>query len=654
MHPRIPHLRIVLGSLVLFACAPPAAATGPDTHAVEVDCARPAAATGPEILDIASAALGETRRVEVDLPASYAWATERRYPVLYLLDGQTHGGHAAASSEFLAAQGQLPELIVVSVHSTVRVRDFTQTDWPQAWVGGGGARHFTRFLEAELVPRIEREYRAAPFRILAGHSASGQYVLHQLATQPATFHAYLAMAPSLDWDGRLPIRELESALPRADRPARFAYFAYGDDLEQALADDLHLARALAAAAPGSLRAQVRAYPDETHSALPLLGVIDGLRALYAGYALPEGPGREGAVRRGRALRRAVRAARHAGRRAPSGAQRGRRPAAPQRARGRGDRGVRARGAREPELRERLAQPRRGAGPGRAPRGRPAGLPAGGGAGDPLRPARPRGLRAEPLEAAAEGRVRRDAPARTEHLRAARRPDTCPKGQANCALGMACVTAAYEVSRRRRRRPAASGGRQDRGSCARATRTRLQLSRGSSLAPLELADLVRHPLVPDVARGDRGERLGAGRTDQVPLDEQREQHLVRRAAARPSTIAACTVRCCAALSVRQCSESSATDCTSCAGSTSSFINSPTASGRLVARQALRRRSAQERVLRARVASHGRPRLRPVPLGQRRDQVRLLGRVARGLQGARQRTAAMASARGTRPLTDSAQT
>jgi predicted alpha/beta superfamily hydrolase len=287
MHPRIPHLRIVLGSLVLFACAPPAAATGPDTHAVEVDCARPAAATGPEILDIASAALGETRRVEVDLPASYAWATERRYPVLYLLDGQTHGGHAAASSEFLAAQGQLPELIVVSVHSTVRVRDFTQTDWPQAWVGGGGARHFTRFLEAELVPRIEREYRAAPFRILAGHSASGQYVLHQLATQPATFHAYLAMAPSLDWDGRLPIRELESALPRADRPARFAYFAYGDDLEQALADDLHLARALAAAAPGSLRAQVRAYPDETHSALPLLGVIDGLRALYAGYALPE-------------------------------------------------------------------------------------------------------------------------------------------------------------------------------------------------------------------------------------------------------------------------------------------------------------------------------------------------------------------------------
>jgi predicted alpha/beta superfamily hydrolase len=269
MHPRSQRLSHALASLVLLACVLPAAAKDPDT------------------IDIASALLGENRRVEVTLPASYAWATERRFPVLYLLDGQTHGGHAVASSAFLAAQGQLPELIVVSVHSTVRVRDFTQTDWPQAWIGGGGAANFTRFLLTELLPRIERDYRVSPFRILAGNSASGQYVLHQLATQPGEFHAYLAIAPSLDWDGQLPIRELESALPRADRPARFVYFAYGDDREQALADDLRLARALAAAAPGSLRAQVRAFPGETHSALPLLGLIDGLRALYAGYALPE-------------------------------------------------------------------------------------------------------------------------------------------------------------------------------------------------------------------------------------------------------------------------------------------------------------------------------------------------------------------------------
>lgn len=275
MHPRSRRPSLALASLVLLADALSAAARGPDR------------------LDVASAALGETRQVEVHLPASYGWAAERRYPVLYLLDGQWHGAHAVASSQFLAAQGELPELIVVSVHSTVRVRDFTQTDWPEGWIGGGGAASFTRFLMTELAPRIERDYRTAPFRILAGHSASGQYVLHQLATEPESFQAYFALAPSLEWDGQLPARELESALPRADRPARFVYFAYGDDFEEALAHDLRLARALAAAAPGTLRVQVRAMPEERHSALPLLALIDGLRSLYAGYALPEGLAQQG-------------------------------------------------------------------------------------------------------------------------------------------------------------------------------------------------------------------------------------------------------------------------------------------------------------------------------------------------------------------------
>jgi hypothetical protein len=97
-----------LFALVAVACATPAAASSP---------------TSPGAIDMASAALGETRHVEVTLPPSCAWAKERRYPVLYLLDGQTHARHAISTSGFLAEQGQVPELILVSVHSTMRVRE---------------------------------------------------------------------------------------------------------------------------------------------------------------------------------------------------------------------------------------------------------------------------------------------------------------------------------------------------------------------------------------------------------------------------------------------------------------------------------------------------------------------------------------------------
>ena len=90
---------------------------------------KPITAT-PSTLDrierIKSTVLGEEREYQVHLPDSYRWAQDRRYPVLYVLDGQTHFFHSAGSVSFLAAEGELPEMIVVALASTVRIRDFTQ------------------------------------------------------------------------------------------------------------------------------------------------------------------------------------------------------------------------------------------------------------------------------------------------------------------------------------------------------------------------------------------------------------------------------------------------------------------------------------------------------------------------------------------------
>ena len=84
---------------------------------------------------IHSAVLKEERNYRVYLPDSYAWAKDRRYPVLYVLDGESQFLHTAASVDYLAAHGETPELIVVGLDSTVRVRDFSPTDWPEVCVG---------------------------------------------------------------------------------------------------------------------------------------------------------------------------------------------------------------------------------------------------------------------------------------------------------------------------------------------------------------------------------------------------------------------------------------------------------------------------------------------------------------------------------------
>ena len=236
---------------------------------------------------IHSSQVNEDREYKVYLPDSYKWAQDKRYPVLYVLDGDSHFFHTAASVDFLSTQGEIPEMIVVAIASTVRVRDFTQTDWSSHWVGGGGADKFRAFLSKELIPEIDRTYRTQDFRVLSGHSAGGQFVLYCLTSDPTLFQAYIALSPSLDWDDKLPLRSLESYFSSIQTLKTFVYVGRGDDYAggEALAEFNKLVEILGKA-PQGVRYQIRSFPDETHTTLPLLGQIDALRSLYSGWRLP--------------------------------------------------------------------------------------------------------------------------------------------------------------------------------------------------------------------------------------------------------------------------------------------------------------------------------------------------------------------------------
>ncbi|MEG3192561.1 alpha/beta hydrolase-fold protein [Lysobacter sp. D1-1-M9] len=253
-----------------------------------VFCVNGFAGTGVPIVigesrQLHSVVLDEDRTYQVFLPDSYAWAQGRHYPVLYVLDGKSHYAHTAASVDYLAAQGEIPEMIVVAVASTNRVRDFTQTDWASHWVGGGGADNFMRFLSSELIPEVERSYRTDGFRILSGHSAGGQFALHGLTSEPTLFKAYFALSPSLNWDDRLPQRSLQQALRATGSLSAFLYVARSDDAGQALADYEALVATLRDDSPHGFRWHAQAFPEETHGGMPLLAQIDALRSLYAGY-----------------------------------------------------------------------------------------------------------------------------------------------------------------------------------------------------------------------------------------------------------------------------------------------------------------------------------------------------------------------------------
>ena len=248
-----------------------------------------------ERLTLPSKVLGEERTVFVSLPESYAHGVQK-YPVVYLTDAQFEFDHTRTTAAFLARNGLIPEIIIVAVTNTDRTRDLyaTRADFKLSgrtipFPNSGNADQFLEFFEKELIPRTEANYRTAPLRILAGHSAGGNFALHAARVRPELFQAIIVASPWLGWDDRKELKQLVPFLASTDAKVRTLFFTSGNEGPYMEADLDALNGALRARKDNSLRWDRAAYPNETHETVSLKSYYDGLRMLFAGWDYPRDP-----------------------------------------------------------------------------------------------------------------------------------------------------------------------------------------------------------------------------------------------------------------------------------------------------------------------------------------------------------------------------
>jgi predicted alpha/beta superfamily hydrolase len=153
--------------------------------------------------------LRNRRTVDVYLPASYP--SGRRYPVVYMQDGQNLSDPATAFAgtwdldgtlERLAASGL--EAIVVGVHNMGDARLGEYSPFPDRRHGGGDADAYLEFLTATLKPRIDRLFRTRVDRdetAIVGSSMGGLVSLYAYFRFPSIFGRAGAMSPSI-WFGQ--------------------------------------------------------------------------------------------------------------------------------------------------------------------------------------------------------------------------------------------------------------------------------------------------------------------------------------------------------------------------------------------------------------------------------------------------------------------
>lgn len=237
-----------------------------------------------ETFTLHSAAMGETRRINVYTPPGYA-AGDTAYPVLYMPDGgvQEDFAHIAATVDAGIRAGELRPMLVVGMENTERRRDMTGPtevdDDRRVAPRIGGSAAFRRFIADELIPEVHRRYRVTDASAIIGESLAGLFITEIFFLQPELFDTYIALSPSLWWNAEELVRRAGPRLrTRPDIPLTL-YLSSADEDNIVPATE-RLAAILRADAPPRLRWRYVPRPDLTHATIYRAVAPGVLRELF--------------------------------------------------------------------------------------------------------------------------------------------------------------------------------------------------------------------------------------------------------------------------------------------------------------------------------------------------------------------------------------
>jgi predicted alpha/beta superfamily hydrolase len=198
----------------------------------------------------------EGRTLIVYLPPTYEADAERRFPVLYMQDGQNlfdpetsfiKGNYwrMGETADALIEAGEVEPLIIAGIYNTGDRRIDEYTPGKDKRLGGGHADTYGRMLVQKLKPFVDSEYRTLPGAThcgLGGSSLGGLVTLYLGLRYPTVFSRLAVISPSVWWRQRVILKEV-AGIPR--KPAlRIWLDIGGKENQQAVPDTRALRDAL--------------------------------------------------------------------------------------------------------------------------------------------------------------------------------------------------------------------------------------------------------------------------------------------------------------------------------------------------------------------------------------------------------------------------
>ena len=251
--------------------------------------------TPSEVVTIHSTVLNEDRKVYIHCPKLDSSDINKRFPVLYLMDGENHFELLSQYVDYLSRPdvSAIPKIIVVGIPNTKRVRDLTPTqsildyegkpDTTARYESSGGNEIFLEFLKKELMPIIDSNYQTQQFKLFAGHSMGGISSINCMLTHPDMFDAYIAVSPSFWWDNEYLLKLTEKKLTSGSTLNKKLFYCDGNEggsnsfFHNGL---LKFDSIIAGKKIVGLDYKYNYYPNEMHMTVPLVAYLDALRFIF--------------------------------------------------------------------------------------------------------------------------------------------------------------------------------------------------------------------------------------------------------------------------------------------------------------------------------------------------------------------------------------
>jgi len=180
------------------------------------------AGTLVKVNNFSSPQLGNTRTLRIYLPPSYTLNPLKRYPVLYMHDGQNlfeastaFGGvewRVDETTSQLSNTGQIDETIVVGIDNAGGNRIWEYTPCCDPSYGGGGADVYERFIIETVKPYIDQSYRTLPSNrntAIMGSSLGGLVSFYIGRRHPEVFARLGGLSSSFWWNNQMLPRDVE-------------------------------------------------------------------------------------------------------------------------------------------------------------------------------------------------------------------------------------------------------------------------------------------------------------------------------------------------------------------------------------------------------------------------------------------------------------